>query len=474
MEIFRKGIKSSVYHILGASIGFFLQFIVARLLGTTEFGRYNYFFGLASSISIIFSFGIAFYLPKVFQQSINKERLFSGIIFSSGIIFVIFFVIFCYFYSPLISSTTDYIILFLLSWLLFVMGYYRSFLVGIYSADKASLYGNFLLRGLTLLGFIVLVLLFGTKYLAILLALLFAHLIILSPFLIRTIKYTRPNFQFLKHASIFYFIQLFYMFFGEYAKVLQGEFLGLEAVAFLSISVVIGQMITLFGANFANVALPIFASAYKERNMSLLDKKFQETARINAFFVLPIFFFLIFNSDLVLGIFGAEYKEGNLILLFILSGSFINSFVGPNGSLLLMSGNEKWELLNGVIKFIIAFSISILLGKKFIWGIALGLAVSDIVVNLLKVIEVYYFFRIVPFNRNVVTYLIYIILFELALFISLKMISLDIVYIFMISILLIILSWAISFSRSPNKSDRDIYAKALSICRDKIRLVLLR
>ena len=474
MDIFKKGIKSFLFHILGAALGFAMQFLAAKLLGTTEFGRFNYLFGLASSISIIFSFGIAFYFPKVFQQKIDKNKLFSGIVFSSGIIFILFFSLFSVFYKPLISSLSDYIILFLLAWFLILIGYYRSYLIGDHSAEKASKIGNFYLKLWGLVFFVILLVLIGKSYLAFAIALIISHFIILLPFLIKTIKLTNPNFGFIKHASVFYFIQIFYSFFGEYAKVLQGEFSGLNVVAYLSISLVIGQIVTLFGTNFANVGLPIFASAYKENNIELMKEKFQEIARINAFFILPIFFLLIFNTPEILGIIGDEYKSGKLILLFILCGSFIIHFVGPNGSLLLMSGKERFELVNGIIKFIVAVSISLFFGRKFIWGIALGLAISDIVVNLLKAIEVYYFFNILPFHKKEAIYLILIAGIETILFGILTKLDLPIVLFLSVGSLLVVIFWIISFSKSPNKKDRKIYQNSISFCTKKLKTIFYR
>ena len=79
MEIFKKGIISFIYSILGVILGIIIQFFAAKILGISEFGKYSYFMGLANTIVLCFSFGTAFYLPKVLQNNIDKRVLVSGV-----------------------------------------------------------------------------------------------------------------------------------------------------------------------------------------------------------------------------------------------------------------------------------------------------------------------------------------------------------------------------------------------------------
>jgi O-antigen/teichoic acid export membrane protein len=220
---------------------------------------------------------------------------------------------------------------------------------------------------------------------------------------------------------------------------------------------VIGGIITIFGENFANVGLPIFANALKEGNVKMMKIKFQEIARINVIFVLPLFFMVTFNSQGILGLFGEEYKSGNVILILILLGSFVNSFTGPNGSLLLMSGKEKLELLNGIIKFIIAIAVAIIFGRKYTWGIALGLALGEVVVNLLKCFEVFFFYRILPLQKKEAIYLFFIICLEAIMFGALKMFDLPVILNLAAGLMIIVISWTVTLLGSPNESDRAIF-----------------
>ncbi|WOC39794.1 CDP-glycerol glycerophosphotransferase family protein [Polaribacter sp. HL-MS24] len=72
MEIFKKGSINFLYKILGGILGFAIQCFAAKILGASEFGKYSYFMGLVNTLGLIFTFGIAFYFPKIFQNKIDK------------------------------------------------------------------------------------------------------------------------------------------------------------------------------------------------------------------------------------------------------------------------------------------------------------------------------------------------------------------------------------------------------------------
>ena len=86
------------------------------------------------------------------------------------------------------------------------------------------------------------------------------------------------------------------------------------------------------------------------------------------------------------------------VLLLVLVSQFFNSFVGPNGTLLNMAGKENKEMQNGIVKLVIGLSLGFVLGPLFEWGIAMSIAVSEIVINILKLIQVKKIYDIYPYN----------------------------------------------------------------------------
>ena len=457
MDIFKKGATSFSYNILGGILGFVIQFFAAKILGASEFGKYNYFMGLVNTFGLLFTFGVAFYFPKIFQNKIDKRAITSSVFYTSIILLLVTFPLIILFNT--FSSQLEYFLLLLMTLSIISLRFYSAYLTAIGRVDLSTKNTNFLVRFISLLIFLCFILFFGESQYELIYATFIANVIIVAPFLWKKLKIVKPNIVFIKKAYIFYFIQIFYMFFGEYSKVLQGDFFNYNSVAYLSIALLIGQSITLFGLNFANVGMPVFAKAFLTNDIKTIRIKFQEISRINAFFLIPTFFVVFFNSNLILSLFGNDYTQGVLMLKLILVGAFFNSIVGPNGTVLLMGNKSYLELLNGVFKFVMVVVIVYLFGEKYLWGVALAISVSDILVNLIKAIQVYYIYDIVPFSNKETLYIfiygvcVVIIFYLLSIYLENK------ILLIICNALFVLLLWFLSFKFSPNKSDQILLKK---------------
>lgn len=458
MEVIKKGLSSFVFHFAGSIISILIQFLAARLLGVEEFGKANYLLGFASTIAIFFYFGIGFYLPKVFQNSsTDKAKVFSTALITSLILFAGFSVFFAYFFRNKLS-TVDLVVVLVIALLQYVLEYIRSYLIATSDADKASKFTNLYLRILNLTSLLVLFFVFK-NYFSLVISIIFSHLIIVIPFIFRLYKKSKPSLYILFSSKYFYIIQLLYFFLDQYSKVMQGDFFGMGSVSLLSIALLVGASISMFSTNFANVGLPIFAKAYIANDINLMRRNYMLISRVNAFLILPIFLFVFINGRNLLGFINKDYQEGYMMLIFILCGVFFNSFVGPNGSVLLMTGKEKIEMLNGFLKLIVGLIVIYFLGTKYIWGLALALAISEVVSNSFKALELYYYFKILPFSFRTLLYILLLSIIQIIVFyLTMKFIDNILIAIF-ISILEIILFWILSFKFSINPEDVNFFSR---------------
>lgn len=460
MEIFKKGIISFMYSILGVIFGITIQFIAAKILGAFEFGKYNYFMGFANTLVLVLSFGTAFYFPKIFPNLIDKRGVLSGVFYTSIIALLMILP-----FTPLainFSSWWDYLMLFLMSFSLISIGLYRSYLIGIGRADNSTKKTIFFVKLIIAVIFLIFLKILETSHYILIYATIIANFIIIIPFLWSNLKIVKPNINFLKKSYVFFLIQLFYIFFNEYSKVLQGFFFDYKVVGYLSVAFLIGQSLTIFGQNFANVGMPIFSKAFIEKDYNTLRTKFQEISSINAFFLIPVFFVLFFNSELILSYLGSGYSQGNVMLKLILCGAFVNSITGPNGTVLLMGNKSHFELINGFIKFLVVIGFVFLFGEKHFWGVALAISISDIIVNLMKTYEVYYFYSIVPFNFKESLHIIFISIFGFILFYFTSVFFENVIILILLNCVFVVLLWFLAFKLSPNKSNR-VFLKSLNI-----------
>ncbi len=104
----------------------------------------------------------------------------------------------------------------------------------------------------------------------------------------------------------------------------------------------------------------------------------------------------------IMGIFGEGYIEKGVIILIIISiGQLINAVSGPNGYILVMTGNQNYNLLASVLTLSAVIFLNFILIPKF--GV-LGAAVSGmsalIINNILKLLFMKMRTGIIPFRFN--------------------------------------------------------------------------
>ena len=136
------------------------------------------------------------------------------------------------------------------------------------------------------------------------------------------------------------------------------------------------------------------------------DDKLQDMARLFKLFTRWIFifsllvfaFYIVFKKQL-LSFFGAEFLAGQTALMLLSIGQMINALGGPNGTILIMTGKQKWMLLNSVLMLILNVIFNMLFIPR--WGIngaALGTGLSIIIINVLKTAQLYHELEIHPYN----------------------------------------------------------------------------
>lgn len=467
MNVFKKSTVSIAFNVIGALFALLTQFIAAKLLGVVEFGKWNYFIGMVNSMIFLFSFGISFYFPTILQNSINPREIFSKIFFGFTILFVLIFPI--YLYVSNITFEYNFLLILLSSYALISIGYYRAFLIGLNKTEVSAKINNFYLKVFILILFLIIYLLFDRSSLSLIYANLLGHFVLLLVVLKKNLKKVSPSILFLKESFYFYLIQLFYGFFNEYSKVIQADLFDYETVSFLSIALIISQVIILFSQNIANVSMPLFNKLYQKKNFNEMKKVFRNVTRLNAFFLLPLFFLLFFNSNLILSMIDEDYVGGTLMLRIILVGTLFGSLVGPNGSLLLMTNKSKYELANGILKISCFLIILNSYSKNYIWGLALCITLSEIIVNSSKAIQVYLLYKILPYNQKDAIYLSVIGIISTIIFYSFSQYFSNKLFAIIPNFISLAILWLVAFYFSPNKEDREFLINRLSLKFKRIR-----
>ncbi len=84
-------------------------------------------------------------------------------------------------------------------------------------------------------------------------------------------------------------------------------------------------------------------------------------------------------------------------------GEIFNAAGGLAGIILIMSGRPKVALFNSIISFILILSLSYLLIPIYgILGAAISYSITIVLINVLRITELYYFEKIQPFKLSYV------------------------------------------------------------------------
>lgn len=120
---------------------------------------------------------------------------------------------------------------------------------------------------------------------------------------------------------------------------------------------------------------------------------------------------LIFGSQIILSLFGKDFKEGVLPLCLLTFGQLFSAAFGTNGTLITQTGHPKINLVNAIGIGLFNVALLLFLVPRYgAVGAASASAISLILVNILRSIEIDIILKISPWNRSILKPLFALIL----------------------------------------------------------------
>lgn len=148
-------------------------------------------------------------------------------------------------------------------------------------------------------------------------------------------------------------------------------------------------------------AKPLIAELYSQDDRQQMASVYQTTGRWAYTVNLPIFLTLLLFAEGILAIFGKDFVDGALALRILALSELIDVMTGICGSIIDMTGHTKLKLANSILQLVLAISLNVLLIPKWgLMGAAIGALIVNAVINLLRMGQVWYVFRMLPFNRS--------------------------------------------------------------------------
>lgn len=428
-----------------SAVGIGLNFFLARALEAEYYGRIQYLVALATTCSQILIFGINMFLIREAKNAEHKGEIINKC-FSLYLMIVVFFVPIIYFVLNNYVTTTQNNIFVTTSVLacgvlMGINSLIASYYQGSGKYQISVIFESFLPKLFLLLTAVVFIAIGKATILQenYLIFYIVFYSCVAIPFIL--ILFRRISFSFKPSeigSIVFFFgVTITYSLGNNLTKVLQGGlYHNNVALAIISISISFINLVHIFTAVLDNLIKPIFAKKKREKDIAGLFDIYRFETRANAYLSIPMYMFLIFNPTIFLSLFGSSYTVYPLILSIIAIANFVNDMTGSNGTMLAMTGNEKWELFNGISYFAVYISSIFIFSFDKIYGLCFALLAAQIVVNIIKYTEVWIIFKKSPLDVKTLLTILIIVVSNCAPIIAFSYIKISIIVWLVLAVIL--------------------------------------
>jgi len=423
-KIVKGGSISFLGHIAGKGIKFILEVILTRTLGASVYGLYalgNNFMEIVRGFS---NFGFHFsivrfgsvYRGEGDQESLKGTFLFS-ILFSFTASIIISILI--YFFSDIIAINIFKKpgLLVVIRMLSFALPFYAFLLMASYSARvfrKMDYAVNleFVIHPLLTLIVVSIFFAIGLKLKGVLFAFFtssvisalfgFYLLIKLYPDLISKLN---PKFHlkkiFVYSSTVFLSGFSSLLLLSRADRIMLGIMDSSKNVGIYNVGVLTAHQMSVFLYSLNAIFSPIIADLFSKGKTEKLRELFQTVTRWVFTFSFPVFLnFMLFAKDII-GLFGSEFRVGGNALIILSAGILVNVSVGAVGFMLNMTGKERFELINVLIFGTVNIVLNLILIPRLSYlGAAISTAISLAMLNISRLLGVYRFFKMQPYNKN--------------------------------------------------------------------------
>jgi O-antigen/teichoic acid export membrane protein len=205
--------------------------------------------------------------------------------------------------------------------------------------------------------------------------------------------------EFLQFSWPVYLSNFVWKFGGNIKTVLLGAFGAVTNVGIFALANQITLLGDMFHDSLGSVAQPIIAELHSQGKQAELKHFYQLMTKWTVTINMPLFLVLVLFPDEIMELFGQSFAAGALILRILAWTGLVDIATGICGVMLDMTGFTRLKLANTT--FTLAVSIGLSIWLIPIWGL-IGAAVASlaasIIVNVLRVVEIFFLLRILPYN----------------------------------------------------------------------------
>ncbi|HAT4141226.1 TPA: oligosaccharide flippase family protein [Clostridium perfringens] len=241
-----------------------------------------------------------------------------------------------------------------------------------------------------------------------------------------------------------------------------GIYLSATEVAIYSNAQNLSSFIIFIYVSFNSIFISMVSELHNNSKIKELRNLYIEITRIILLLSTPILLIILFYSKTLMGIFGERFRTGSLAFIILSLGQFFNIIVGPNESLLSMTGNQKCSMINGIIIAIVNIALNIILIPYMgIVGSAIAGNIAIVSVNIIKTIQVKHKLNILPYDKSIFKLIIITIINIIFLIIFTNIVPKNLITAIIAGIIISVISLAIYYIFGISENEKEIIGKII-------------
>jgi O-antigen/teichoic acid export membrane protein len=196
---------------------------------------------------------------------------------------------------------------------------------------------------------------------------------------------------------------LIHTFQDNVQTVLLGALNTITTVGIFDVAVQVNLIGKTFQWSIVKASMPIVSELYSRGEQEQMARIYRIMTKWTFTLNLPLFLVMLLFSEPILSIFGRDFVGGALALIILACGDLVKTGVGIAGVIINMTGNTVFNLVNSIIVSVLALALNVLLIPR--WGVvgaATAILAAAITVSLLRLLEVFLLFRLLPYNASFV------------------------------------------------------------------------
>lgn len=205
----------------------------------------------------------------------------------------------------------------------------------------------------------------------------------------------------LNYSLTVFLVGFSYMLLSNIDRIMLGYLATSGNVGVYNAAALLAAQLPIFLLSLNAIFSPVIAELYSQDRMHQLESLLKTVAKWTFTLTLPMFIVMLLFPKEIMSVFGERFVNAWLVLIVLATGQLLHAGLGSMEFVLTMTGRQKTELFNGIALVALNILLNIfLIPKHGILGAAIATGVSIVLLNLVRLVEVYLFFKMHPYKSS--------------------------------------------------------------------------